>query len=423
LLRSTGAPAWLDASPDWRVAAFALAMGALSAILFGLAPALQIGRQQHGARAARHLLIGAQIAASCVLLIVAGLLGRALGTLTSTSPGFDVARTMIVSPALRSNGYTPSRARAYFETLGARLRAIGGTESVALALSPPLGRVTITAGAEVDGHHVDLRVNHVSAGFFETMSIPILRGRALRPDERHVVVISESMARQAWPGEDPLGKTLVLGDRFTVVGISSNVRVARFGEPENSQVYFPIENEHWPAMSMLVRTAGAPADLARAVTVAASAIDPDVHPRLDAMSRAFEDSLRGAQYSALAVTALGGIAQLLACLGIVGVVSYTVSQRTREIGIRMALGARPASVLAIVLRHLSWPVGLGLVVGVTAAAALSQVLRGRLYGVSHLDAAAYAGAIGLFIVTTAIAAAIPAQRALRVDPLRALRHE
>ena len=123
--------------------------------------------------------------------------------------------------------------------------------------------MTITAGAEVDERHVDFRVNHVSAGFFETMGITMLRGRALRPDERHVVVISESMARQAWPGEDPLGKTLVLGDPFTVVGIAGNVRAARFGEPENGQAYFPIEDEDWPSLSMLVRTSAAPANLAR----------------------------------------------------------------------------------------------------------------------------------------------------------------
>jgi predicted permease len=423
LLVASGAPAWLDPTPDWRVAAFALSIGVLSAVLFGLTPALKIGREQQGARRARHVLIGAQVAASCVLLIVAGLLGRALGTATSSSPGFDAARAMTVSPGLTSHGYTPSRSRAYLETLGDRVRAIGGVVSVALALSPPLGRVTITAGADFDERRVDFRVNHVSAGFFSTMGIPILRGRDLRPDERHVVVLSEMMARQAWPGEDPLGKTLVLGDPFTVVGIAGNVRAARFGEPENGQAYFPIEDGHWSSMSVLVRTSGAPGGLARAVTLTASGIDPGVRPRVDVMSRAFEDDLQGAEYSALAVSALGGIAQLLACFGIVGVVSYAVSQRTREIGIRVALGARPASVLAIVLRHLSLPVAAGLAAGVTAAALLSQALRGRLYGVSHLDVTAYAGAVALFVVTAALAAAIPAQRALRVDPLEALRHE
>jgi hypothetical protein len=275
----------------------------------------------------------------------------------------------------------------------------------------------------MNGHHVEFQLNHVSATFFETMGIPILRGRALRPNERHIAVISESMARIVWPGQDPLGKSFGLGDDFTVVGVSGNLRSVKFGDADTVYAYFPIEDGNQPSLSVLVKTAGPPQELARAAVAASKSLDPAVFPTVDLLSSEYRTSLQGAEYSALAVSILGLLAQLMACFGIVGVVSYAVSQRTREIGIRMALGAKPAHVLAIVLRHLSGPVGAGLMVGVAAAAALAQFLRGRLYGISHLDLVAYLGAVGLFVLTVGIAALVPARKALSVDPLCALRHE
>jgi predicted permease len=422
LLAATSAPAWLDASPDWRVAAFAAAAGFGSAILFGLTPALQVGRQRYRANIARRILIGAQVAASCVLLIVSGLLGRALDRVMFSPPGFDYQHTVSISPDLSRNGYPAARSRAYLDALQDRVRALPGVQSVALALAPPLGHVTISAGIELDGRHADVQVNHVSPEYFETMGIPVLRGRTLRPGERHVVVVSESMAQVLWPGEDALGKKLTLGDDFAVVGIARSVRYGRFGDSDRVQAYFPIEDGQ-PSLSILVKTAGSPTQFAREARSAARSLDANTFPSVEALSSAYRVNLQGVEYAALAVSALGLIAQLLACFGIAGVVSYAVSQRTREIGIRMALGAKPAHVLNVVLRHLSGPVLAGLAAGIAGGAGLAQVLRGRLYGISHLDPAAYLAAILLFAVTVAIAAVLPARRALRIDPVRALRHE
>jgi predicted permease len=423
LLIWTGAPAWMDASPDWRVVAFALTAGLASAVLFGLTPALQVGRQRHRANMTRQILVGAQIASSCVLLIVTGLLARALNQATSSSPGFEYKQVLSITPGLSRNGYSPAQAQAYLAGLEDRLRALPGVQSVSLALSPPLGHVTITAGTEIDGRPIDFQVNHVSAEFFDTMGIRILRGRALHPEERHVVVVSESLARIAWPGQDPLGKSLALGDRFAVVGISGNVRSVRFGESETVQAYFPIEERHQPSLSVLVKTAGSPQDLVKAVIAATRRHDPNTFPTVELLSRAYQTSLQGAEFSTLAVGALGSIAQLLACVGIVGLVSYTVSQRTKEIGIRLALGAKSGDVLSVIVRQLSRPVGIGLIVGATGAAGLAQFLRGRLYGISHLDPAAYLLAVFVFVLTVAIAALPPARRALLVDPVRALRQD
>ncbi len=423
LLAATGAPAWLDPSPDWRVAAFALAAGFASAIMFGLTPALQVGRQRRRTNATRQILVGAQIAASCVLLIVTGLLVRALHHVTSSSPGFEYQQVVSISPELSRRGYSPTRSQAYLDALQDRVRALPGVQSVSLALSPPLGRVTITAGADLNGHHVDFQVNQVSSEFFETMGIPILRGRALRQNERHVAVISESMARIAWPGQDPLGKSFALGDSFAVVGISGSVRSVKFGGSDTVQAYFPIEDGNRSSLSILVKTAGSPQDLARAALTEARRQDPSTFPTVELLSGAYRRNLQGAEYSALAVSALGSIAQLLACFGIFGLVSYAVSQRTKEIGIRMALGAKPGEILYVVLRHLSVPVLAGLMAGVAGAAGLAQFLRGRLYGISNLDPMAYLAAIAVFVVTVAMAAVLPARKALSIDPLRALRHE
>ncbi len=423
LLESTGAPAWMDATPDWRVATFALGAGFVSAILFGLTPALQIGRQRHGANVLRQVLVGAQVAASCVLLIVTGLLARALHHATTSSPGFEYKQVVAISPGLGGNGYSPARSQAFLDVLEDRLRATPGVQSSALALSYPLGRATITAGADVEGRPVDLQVNQVSPEYFQTLGIRILRGRALRPGERHAAVIGESMARLAWPGEDPLGKSFALGDSFTIVGIAANVRRVRFGESEIAQGYFPIADGNLSSVTVLVKTAGSVDDLARTARAEAARLDANVFPNIEPLSSAYQRNLAGPEYSALAVSSLGSIAQLLACFGIAGLVSYAVSQRTKEIGIRMALGAKPGQVLSAVLRRLSRPVVAGLIAGIAAAAGLAQFLRGRLYGVSNLDPAAYAAALALFVATVAVAAILPARKALRIDPLHALRHE
>jgi predicted permease len=356
-------------------------------------------------------------------MIVAGLLSRALDHATSTDPGFEFKQVVSIDPGLSRYSYSPVRAQAYLDSLQDRLRAIPGVQSISLAISPPLGHVTISAGIDVDGHPVGLQLNRVDPRFFDTMKIPLLRGRNLKHGDTHVAVISQSMARLAWPGQDAVGKTFTVDRPFTVVGICGSVRLAKFGDSDSVQAYLPVEPGDQTALNILVRTAASPQDLARAAVAAARAVDAEAIPDVQLLSTAFRTRLQGAEYSAFAVSVLGFIAHLLACLGIVGVVAYAVSQRTKEIGVRIALGAQASHVLSVVLRQFSRPVVAGLIVGLAGAAALSQVLRGRLYGISNFDPATYLIAIVVFLVTVTIAAILPARRALRIDPLRALRHE
>ena len=271
---------------------------------------------------------------------------------------------------------------------------------------------------------MNIHYNSVDRHFFETMSIPLRRGHGLMPGDRHSVVVSESLARVEWPSEDPIGKKLGEGaEAKTVVGVAGNARLVSPEDSDAVEVYQLAEGDMFPSLVALVKTSAPPEGLLRSVAAVARGVDPKLFPEIRLMKSSYEEKVGSARTIALLVSVLGSISLLLACLGIVGLVAYAVSQRTQEIGIRMALGAKAGHVLAVVLRQFSLPVLLGLVAGAGLAAALSRILRQVLYGVSNLDPLAYAGAITVFIVTVAIAALLPARRALRVDPLHALRYE
>jgi predicted permease len=422
LMAMTGAPDWLDPAPDWRVVFFAVAMGFAAAILFGLTPALHGARQRHRATSIRQVLIGVQVAASCVLLIVAGLLVQALNHASSSNPGFEYRQVVSIDPALGAHGYASAEARTYLDTLTSRLRNLPGVESVSLASTLPFGNKTATIGAVMSGRSIPIHVNSIDTEFFRTMTIPLLRGRNLMAGDVHAIVVSQSFAVAAWAREEPLGKTFATGDvKYTVVGVVGDARVTGLQDVDAVECYFPAQPTDRPSMGVLVKTSGPPEGLTPTLTSIAKAVDPRVRPDVQLMKDAFRRKLQDTEYSALSVSLLATVALLLACLGIVGLVTYSVSQRTKEIGIRMALGATSWQVVSIVLRQFSRPVVSGLLAGVGGAAVLSQVLRRAVYGIGNIDPVAYLAAIGIFAVTVALAALLPARRALRVDPLRALR--
>ncbi len=262
------------------------------------------------------------------------------------------------------------------------------------------------------------------------MTIPLLRGRTLRSSETHAIVIGQSLARLLWPGEDPVGKQFPpdpgssgVSDSHTVVGVVGSARLGKREDADGVEAYYPAGAADLPSMVVLVKTLGPPEGLVPFLVSTTRSIDPKIFPEVQTLKSSFRKKLQGAQYTALAVGLLGVIALLLACFGIVGLVIFAVSQRTKEIGIRMALGGKPADIFAVILRQLSRPVVAGLIVGVGAAAGLSQSLRRQLYGISNLDPITYAAAIGVFAIAVTLAALLPARRALRVDPLHALRYD
>lgn len=423
LMTWSGAPAWIDASPDWRVIAFTASIGLAAALLFGLAPALQVARLRPRATRTRTLLISAQVAASCVLLIVAGLLVRALHHAASGDPGFEYQQVVTIDPRLSLHGYAPAPALAYLDLLQNRLRALPGVESTSLATSAPLGNKRTTLGGEKDGKSFDIVLNRVAPEFFQTMRIPLLRGRNFTRGDQAVLLVSESLARRLWPAQDPLQQYLEIGpNRYPVIGVTGNARTLALADSDAVEAYQPLEPADSPSLSILVKTTGPVESLSSTIASTARGADARVVPSIQTLKTAYARQLEGTQRSVLTATVLGLVALLLACLGITGVVAFAVSQRVREIGIRMALGATPSHVLSVVLRQFSWPVAWGLLAGIAGAAALSRILRRELYGISNLDPIAYLAALALFMVTAAVAALLPARRALRVDPIRALRH-
>jgi predicted permease len=423
LLSVGEAPAWMNPAPDWLVISFSAGIGFFAAVLFGLMPALQMARQKHRSTVMRPLLIGAQVAGSCVLLIVASLLVRALDRAANAFPGFEYEQVVTLSPRLSVHGYSIPKASAFIEQLRNRLRGVAGIESVALTSVPPLGGTVVTKGIQVNGRELEIHITSIDGDFFRTMGIPLLRGRTFRPGEKNAVIVGQSFANVQWPGQDPLGKQFPSDDarKYTVIGLAGTARVVDRQNAEGVEAYFPVEAEDMPSISLLVKTSGPPSGLLPFLIGAARAGDSQLFPEATLLKTSFHEKLQGSENTVMAVGVLGGVALLLACSGIVGLVAYSVSQRTKEIGIRMALGARPPNVLYVAIEQLAKPVAIGSVVGVGAAAALSQVLRRQLYGVSHLDPLAYLAALLIFAVTVAAAAILPARRALRVNPVQALR--
>jgi predicted permease len=416
-------PAWLNPAPDWRMVLFAIGIGFASAIMFGLTPALQVARQRHRATRMRQVLIGAQIAASCVLVIVSALLVRALDHAVTTNPGFEYLQVVSIDPGLAAHGYSASSARTYLNTLQSRLRNLPGVESVSMTSSAPLGNRKVVTGADIAGRSLDVHMYAIDPEFFGTMKIPLLEGRNLTRSDRRAVVISKSFAQQ-WPERDPLGRPFQMGDAsYTIIGIAGSARLVALQDPDAVEAYYLAGDADLPSMVVLLRTAGPPEGLVPFVASVAKSIDPKVFSDVQLMKSSFSRRMEGAEYAAISVSVLGFVALLLACLGIVGLVAYAVSHRTKEIGIRMALGASSAQVLSVVVRQLALPILAGSLAGVTGAAALSQLLRRELYGISYLDPIAYLGAIGVFVAMIGVAALLPARRALRVDPLRSLRYE
>lgn len=418
------APKWLTPAPDARVLLFTVAVTLVSTAFFGLTPALQIARQAQHKTTARQVLVTAQIAGSCVLLIVAGLLVRATRHALYTDPGFGYERLISIDAQLAQHGSSAGAAKTYLDQMQTRLLAIPGVRSVSLVLLPPLGHTVSRERRVIDGRTVMLYPNWVSPGFFQTMEIPIVLGRTFYPGEKNVLIVSDSFARQQWPGQNPLGK--LVGDDATkdrVVGVVGDAHVNALSEDDAVEQYWPAVQQQMPSMVLMVRVAGAAESLPTIAKSISDGLDPKLFPEIRQIKSLYLDNVRWVERVAAVVTLIGLVALVLAGVGVIGLASFTVWQKTKEIAIRIALGASRGDVLKIILRQFSWPVIIGLLVGIGIAAAGSKILRHTLYGVSNVDPVSYAGAIGFLVAMLAVAALLPARRALRVNVSKALHYE
>jgi hypothetical protein len=261
---------------------------------------------------------------------------------------------------------------------------------------------------------------HVTASYFETMRIPLRRGRVFRDDEKGVMLVGEALARKRWSGADPLGQKYA---DATVIGVVGDARTVRVGEVASTECYQPIGMPHTADDVMVVRVEGAPRDYVATLTALTRGEGTGLAPAVLPLAEAFEDKLREPRQVALIASALGMCALALAVTGLGGLIAYTVSQRMKEIGVRVALGARPAHVVTAIVRQFRWPVIGGAIAGSLLAAIVGIVLSRELFGVSPFDPASHAVSLLVFALVTAIAATPAIRRALRVDPIATLRHE
>jgi predicted permease len=423
-LNKLNAPPWVSIVPDWRVLLFTVAVTLIAALLFGLMPALQIARQRQHKTIARQILVGAQVAASCVLLIVAGLLVRATQHALYSDPGFGYQKVLSIDAQLSQHGYTAAAAKAYLDQMQSRLLSIPVVKSVSLVKVPPLGHVTVSEKSDINGHTVTIYPNWVEGEFFQTMGIPVLRGRTFHPGERRAVIVSESFAREQWPGVDPIGQQMGDGpDKDTVVGVVGNARINALSDDDATEQYWPAQLADMPNMVVIARTAAAPDQLPPVIKSISESLNLKLIPEVRQLKLLYQDNVSGIENTALIVSLIGLVSVLVAGIGIIGLVAFTISQRTKEIAIRFALGAKRVQVLAAVLRQFAWPVVLGIVAAIGIASVVTKILRRALYGINNLDPLSYMTAVAVLLIIVGLAALMPARRALYLNLAKALRCE
>jgi predicted permease len=434
-------PVSLELSPDIRVLAFAIGVSLLAGLAFGLGPALQAARKDVAPRLrddsagagqrrtlmSRTLIVG-QLALSLVLLVAAGLFIRALTHGARIDPGFEVAGVTTAAIEPEAWGYEDAKARRFYATLRERLSGLPGVLTVSYTGRLPLmmgsSPDTITAGdAEVGVHTASIDVD-----YFAALRLPVLQGRAfLRTDDERaapVAVVNETLARKLWP-EGAVGRTFRFRDaQTTIVGVARDAKYATLDETRPAFVYFPLAQQWQPNQVLLVRITGDPALFAAAIQGAMLAIDPTLpRPRVNTLRQATGIVLLPQRAAAIVTGALGAVGLLLAAVGLYGIMAFTAGRRRREIGIRMALGAGRSELLRMMVGEGLRLAGSGILFGLVFAAGASRLIAGWLFNVNPLDAATYLAMSSVFVLVALIATYLPARRAVKADPLAALRVE
>ena len=447
------APGWHQLGLSFTVLAFTLGLSLLSGIVFGLAPALQVskpnlneslkeGRQSSGrSHGLRSSIVVFEIALSLVLLIGAGLTLRSVLALLKTDPGFNSENLLTMNVVLPSAKYTdePKRA-AFYNDLIQRVRSTPGVESAAAVNYLPLGgsnssdAYLIEGEAEPPPGQENLgRYRVCTPGYFETMGIRVVKGRSFTDQDKVgaplVVIINETFARKHWPNGDAIGKRirsygpLDKAPWIEIVGVSQDVK-HELNIPVTPEYYLPYAQDVWGAMVVVARTKVDPASLASALRQQVWAVDKD-QAVFDVQTMTEVRAISIGMYSSGSVMLgiFGGVALLLASVGIYGVMAFAVTQRTQEIGIRMALGARARDVLKLVINNGMKLALLGIVIGLAGSWALTRFMKGLLFGVEPTDLLTFS-LVSLFLLAAALVACyLPARRATKVDPLVALRYE
>jgi predicted permease len=430
---------------DGTVLAFTAGVSVLTGVVFGLAPAIQASRPEmvsalkgevslepRGRHRLIRTLVVAQAALSILLLICSGLFIRGLQSATLVDKGFNEENLLLASvdPALQ--GYGRDRTETFYRDLEAGLRALPGVETVGFARQVPLSLNSSDRGVDVPGYEpapdegMSIRYNIVTPGYFEAMEIAVFEGRPFRQaDDRDgapVLIVNRHFADRFWPGEHPIGKIVrTAGEERVVVGVVKTGKYWSLGEEPQDFMYLPQAQVWNYGMTIHLRTRSNPESFAPLVRREVQRLDPAMPVAdLRTMSNQLGISLFPARLGGATLGIFGILAMILASVGVYGVMAYAVSQRTREIGIRVALGADRGSVIGMVVREGMVMVGVGVVLGLVAAVAAGRLMEGLIYGVSTIDPMTFVGVPGLLSAVALVAAYLPARRAASLDPMAAL---
>jgi putative ABC transport system permease protein len=444
-------PQGFSVGMDMRVLLFNLAVSLAAGVVFGIFPALQLSRldlnaalrdEGRGASMGRSraqmksLLVVSQIALSLVLLIAAGLLLRSFSRLLQVDPGFDAQNLLTMNISLSTTKYArPEHEIAFFDDLLERISHQPGVRSVAISAALPLTSKRITpvlveGQAEVPlAQRPFVDIEAVSPQWFQTMRVSLRSGRTFTAADiataPQVVIANETFARQFWPGQDAVGKKIMIGRKTEpalVIGVSANVRNTGLEKEPQPQLYLPFPQLPWSDMNLLVRTDLPPQDAIGAIRAQLAAIDA-TQPLSDMQTAAelIDSSRAQPRFMMFLLGGFSATALLLAVVGIYGVLSYTVAQRSQEFGIRLALGARPGDILRMVMRQGIVLAVVGIAAGLSAALMLSKLLESALYRTSPRDLATFSLAPLVFLMIAGAASYLPARRATKVDPVETLR--
>jgi predicted permease len=448
-----------DINIDAKVLGFTLLVSLVTGVIFGLAPALHASRpdlneslKEGGKGTAgvarsrvRGLLVISEVALALVLLIGAGLLINSFLRLRSVDPGFNADNLLTMKVVLPRLKYPdPVRRTAFYDELLQRVSSLPGVQSAGVTTNLPLtfkgnnGGVTIEGRPEPAPDERPIVITRtVSPDYFRTMNIPVLKGRQFSPqdtaDKPGVVIVSEATARQFWPGEDAIGKRIKLGGFnsdapwLSVVGVAKDVRQFELDIAPKPQAYFPYAQMTYSYLAprdLVVRTSGDPLGLAAAVRGEVWAIDKDQPvSNVATMEQILSNSVARQRFNMLLLVIFAAVALVLAAVGIYGVISYSVTQRTHEIGIRMALGATSKDVLTLVVGQGLKLVSAGVGIGLGSAFVLTRLMQSLLFGVSATDPTTFAAISAVLVAVAMLASYVPARKATKVDPMVALRYE
>lgn len=431
---------------------YAMAVSVATGLFFGLAPALQAsrpdmihaikeeaGRGASGGRAGhrfRNALVIVQVAVCLVLLVGAALFVRSLQAAQHIDPGFEPNGLLVASVDLVPNGYTADTGRQFHRRLRESLRGLAGVESFAIARQVPLGiSGTSSMGATVDGYtprpdeEIVVTYNVVGPGYFRTMRIPVAAGReftdADTAESRRVLVVNETMAARYWPERGAVGGRVRLGkDDYEVVGVARDIKYGQINEAPQPYMYLSLDQTFTSQVVLHVRSASSPAPILASVRDRVRSLDPNL-PIYDArpMSEHMQTSVFAQRMAANLLGVMGLLAVVLAAVGLYGVIAYAVTQRTQELGIRLALGAQPRDLLGMVLRHGLGITAVGIAIGLALAFAATGFMRSLLPGITPRDPLTFIAVPLLLLAIATVAALIPARRAGAVDPIVALRYE